>query len=154
MPWFNIKTIYPVMVIPIIKIWRSWDRLSFIMDIPIPVRRRLYIVTTRGTRRVTMRAHSYREALKNMVTLFIDTIQWITECMTLCDVYTKCGMTSKSWCHDPTYLVILRHKLHLCVWWISKSYYWMYSILGIVWVILKGVCETCMRTNWAAGIVD
>ena len=45
-PRLNIKTVFPGMVISIVKIRRSWDRLIFIMGIFfISVRRHLYIVT-------------------------------------------------------------------------------------------------------------
>ena len=46
-PWpcLNIKTVFPGMGIPMLKIRRSWDRLIFKMGIPILVRRRLYIET-------------------------------------------------------------------------------------------------------------
>ena len=40
---FNIKTVVPDIEIPIIKIRRSWDRLIFIMGIPIHIRQHLYI---------------------------------------------------------------------------------------------------------------
>ena len=44
-PGFNIKTFFPGIGIPIIKRRRSWDRLLFIMGIPILARQHLYIVT-------------------------------------------------------------------------------------------------------------
>ena len=40
---FNMKTVFPVIGIYIINIRRSWDRLIFIMDIPILVKRHVYI---------------------------------------------------------------------------------------------------------------
>ena len=47
-PCINIKTVHPSMGICITKKNRSWDRLIFIMGIPILVRRRLYIETPPG----------------------------------------------------------------------------------------------------------
>ena len=41
----NIKTVFPGMGVSIINIRRSWDRLIFIMGIPILVRLHLYIET-------------------------------------------------------------------------------------------------------------
>ena len=41
----NIRTIFPGMGISIIKIRRSWDRLIFIMGIPMLVKRHLYTET-------------------------------------------------------------------------------------------------------------
>ena len=41
----NIKTVFSGMMIPMLKIRRSWDRLIFNMGIPILVRRHLYIET-------------------------------------------------------------------------------------------------------------
>ena len=42
-PCLNIRTVFPGMGIPILKIRRSCDRLIFNMGIPILVRRRFYI---------------------------------------------------------------------------------------------------------------
>ena len=44
-PPLNIKTIFPGLGIPMLKIRRSWDHLIFNMGIPILVRRHLYIET-------------------------------------------------------------------------------------------------------------
>ena len=44
-PRLNIKTVFPDMVIPIIKIRQSWDNLIFIMSIPMLERWHLYIET-------------------------------------------------------------------------------------------------------------
>ena len=44
-PRLNIKTVFPGMGIPMLKIRRSWDRLIFNMGMPIPVRRYLDIET-------------------------------------------------------------------------------------------------------------
>ena len=44
-PRLNIKTVYPGIGIPMLKIRRSRDRLIFNMGIPIPVRRHLYTET-------------------------------------------------------------------------------------------------------------
>ena len=41
-PCLNICTVFPAMGISIIKIRRSWDRLIFIMGIPILVRQQFY----------------------------------------------------------------------------------------------------------------
>ena len=45
--WENKENMIIFLKIPIIKMRRSWDRLKFIMGIPIPVRRHLYIETPR-----------------------------------------------------------------------------------------------------------
>ena len=44
-PYLNIKTVFPCIGIPMLKIRRSQDRLIFNMGIPILVRRHLYIET-------------------------------------------------------------------------------------------------------------
>ena len=56
----NIKTVFPGMRISMLKIRRSWDRLIFIMGIPILVRRHLYIETAKY-----WLVHSYLSALHN-----------------------------------------------------------------------------------------
>ena len=47
-PHFNTKTVFPDVGIPMLKIWRSWDRLIFNMGIPILVRWHFY--TEKGPR--------------------------------------------------------------------------------------------------------
>ena len=49
-PRRNIKTVFPGMEIPMLKIRRSRDRLIFNMGIPILVRQHLYIEAAPGTR--------------------------------------------------------------------------------------------------------
>ena len=53
-PHLNIKTIFPGMGIPMLKIRRSWDRLIFNMGITILVRRHLYIDTAPMVTSVTL----------------------------------------------------------------------------------------------------
>ena len=60
----NIKTVFPGMGNFFRKIGRSWDRLIFIMGIPIPVRRNLYIEI--GPRKL-LRVKSIEKYLKKQL---------------------------------------------------------------------------------------